>query len=268
MALAFPEIDPVAIRIGSFGVRWYALAYMAGLFGGWGVMRALVSRPPFAMTRRQLDDFLLYVTLGVVLGGRLGYVLFYKPSFFLQNPVEIVKLWEGGMSFHGGLLGVFIALVLFVRAKRLDIFAVGDVLCAAAPLGLFFGRIANFINSELYGRETTVPWAVIFPYGGPVGRHPSQLYEALLEGFALFVLLLLLWLKPGVRLRSGLISGVFLIGYGAARIFVEFFRQPDAFLGFLWGSVTMGQLLSAPLILSGVGLVFYAAQKASPEPRP
>lgn len=263
MALSFPDIDPVAIHIGSFGVRWYALAYIAGLLGGWRYMRRLVAHSPYAMTRVQLDDFLFFVTLGVILGGRLGYVLFYKPSFYFANPIDIFKIWEGGMSFHGGLLGVFVALIVFTRLKKLDISAVGDVLCAATPLGLFFGRIANFINAELYGREASadLPWAVIFPRGGNIPRHPSQLYEAALEGLVLFIILYFLWRIPSIRLRPGIISGAFMIGYGAARIVVEFFRQPDPFLGFLWGGATMGQILSIPLVLFGAGLILYAKRK-------
>jgi len=259
-ALVYPQIDPIAIALGPFGIRWYAIAYIVGLMLGWHYVKWLVRRPPHAMTEIEVDDFLVWATLGVVLGGRLGYVLFYKPMFYLQNPFEAVALWHGGMSFHGGLIGVVTAIILFSRQRRRSLLAVGDVVCCAVPIGLFFGRIANFINGELFGRVATadVPWAMVFPNGGPEPRHPSQLYEAGMEGLILFLLLFLMWKIPALRARQGTIAGIFLIGYGVARITGEFFRQPDAHLGFLWGGATMGQLLSLPLVAAGLFVIWWA----------
>jgi phosphatidylglycerol:prolipoprotein diacylglycerol transferase len=264
MALAFPNIDPVIVHIGNFGIRWYAVAYMVALVIGWRTMRRQVSKPPHAMTPEQVDDFLTWATLGVVLGGRLGYVLFYKPLYYLQDPLEILAIHNGGMSFHGGALGVILAIALFVRYRRLNFFAVGDAVCSVVPIGLFFGRIANFINGELFGRPAPpdLPWAMVFPAGGPLPRHPSQLYEAGLEGLLLFTVLQILWRNDSLRLRRGFVSGAFLAGYGLARIVGEFFRQPDPFLGFLWGGATMGQLLSIPLVLVGAGLMMAAKRPA------
>ena len=212
------------------------------------------------MTGEQGDDFLVWATLGVVLGGRIGYVLFYKPLYYLANPSEIFMVWQGGMSFHGGALGVILAVILFARRNRLNLFSIGDTVCTVVPIGLFFGRIANFINGELFGRPAPedLPWGVIFPGGGPIPRHPSQLYEAGLEGLLLLVVLHLLWRKPALRLRPGFLSGAFFAGYGIARIVSEFFRQPDAHLGFLWGGATMGQLLSLPLLMFGAILMIRA----------
>src|SRR5438093_416053 len=224
-AIPFPAIDPVAIAIGPFAIRWYALAYIVGLLIGWRFCLALADRAPRLVARSQIDDFLVWATLGVVLGGRLGYVLFYKPGYYLQHPIEALYLWHGGMSFHGGALGVTTAILLFTRARRLPIFAFSDIICAALPIGLLFGRIANFINGELFGRPTDVPWAMVFPNGGPVPRHPSQLYEALCEGLLLFLLLLVAEHR-GVRHRPGIVSGLFLIGYAVARMSGELFRQP------------------------------------------
>lgn len=258
-AIAYPHIDPIAIALGPFAIRWYAIAYIIGLVLGWRYVKWLVTKPPHAMRELDVDDFLVWATLGVVLGGRLGYVLFYKPLYYLHNPIEIPMLWHGGMAFHGGALGVIAAIILFARRRGLNLFAVGDVVCCAVPVGLFFGRIANFINGELFGRVAPdVPWAMIFPGGGPDPRHPSQLYQAGLEGLALFLVLFLLWRIRDVRDHRGTLSGVFLMGYGIARIIGEFFRQPDAHLGFLIGGATMGQLLSIPLIVAGAGVVLWA----------
>ncbi|MBC7953409.1 MAG: prolipoprotein diacylglyceryl transferase [Rhodospirillaceae bacterium] len=259
LALAYPHIDPIAIELGPFAIRWYAIAYIAGLMLGWRYVKFLASKPPHAMRDIDVDDFLVWATLGVVFGGRLGYVLFYKPLYYLNNPGEILMLWHGGMAFHGGALGVIVAIILFSRRRGLNLFAVGDVICCAVPIGLFFGRIANFINGELFGRVAPdVPWAMIFPGGGPDPRHPSQLYQAGLEGLALFVILFLLWRQRDIRAHRGTLSGVFLMGYGIARIIGEFFRQPDAHLGFLMGGATMGQLLSVPLVAVGAGVIWWA----------
>jgi phosphatidylglycerol:prolipoprotein diacylglycerol transferase len=264
MALPFPNIDPAIVRIGPIAIRWYALAYIAGLIGGWKYTRWLVTKPPFAMTLEQVDDFLMWATLGVVLGGRLGYVLFYKPLYYLANPLDALMVWQGGMSFHGGALGVIIAVIIFAKRNGLNLFAIGDTVCVVVPLGLFFGRIANFINGELFGRPAPedLPWAIVFPGGGPIPRHPSQLYEAGMEGLVLLIVLHLLWRQPALRLRSGFLSGAFLVGYGLARIIGEFFRQPDAHLGFLWGGATMGQLLSIPLLIAGGVLMVRAKRPA------
>jgi phosphatidylglycerol:prolipoprotein diacylglycerol transferase len=256
-ALVFPNIDPVLIQIGPFAIRWYALAYIAGIVLGWWWCKRLLAKPPHVMTPAAFDDFILWATLGIVLGGRLGYVLFYRPDYYLEQPLEALKVWQGGMSFHGGMLGTVLALVLFARRRRIPLLALSDVVACGVPFGLFFGRIANFINGELWGRVTDVPWGMVFPNAGPLPRHPSQLYQAGLEGIVLFLVLFVIE-RAGARQRPGLTTGVFLIGYGIARSIGELFRQPDAFLGFLVGGVTMGQLLSAPMILVGLYLVLRA----------
>jgi len=248
---------PVAIAFGPFVVRWYALAYIGGLLIGWRYCLLLADRPPRLVERRDVDDFLVWATLGVVLGGRIGYVLFYKPGYYIEHPLEALYVWHGGMSFHGGALGVIVAILWFTRARRLPVFAFSDIIAEAIPIGLFFGRIANFINGELYGRETDVPWAMVFPGGGPVPRHPSQLYEAMCEGLLLFPLLLIAEHK-GARWRPGIVSGLFLAGYAVARMSGELFRQPDVQLGFLVFGTTMGQLLSIPLLLAGIVLILWA----------
>jgi len=260
MSLPYPNIDPVALHLGPFALRWYALAYISGLVLGWRYVRALVARPPYAMSGEEVDDFLAWATLGVILGGRLGYVLFYKPGYFLDHPLEIPQLWHGGMSFHGGALGVIVAIILFARRRGRNLFLIGDVICCAEPIGQFFGRIANFINGELFGRAAPpdLPWGMVFPGGGPEPRHPSQLYQAGLEGAALALLLFLLWRFTGMRHHPGALSGAFLAGYGVARMGGEVFRQPDAHLGFLWGGFTMGQILSVPLVMAGAALIWAA----------
>jgi phosphatidylglycerol:prolipoprotein diacylglycerol transferase len=269
-AIPFPAIDPVAVAIGPFVVRWYALAYIAGLLIGWRYCLVLADRPPRLIERRDIDDFLVWATLGVVLGGRIGYVLFYQPGYYLQHPVEALYLWHGGMSFHGGALGVALAILLFTRARGLVVLAFSDVIAEAIPIGLFFGRIANFINGELFGRETDVPWAMAFPNGGPVPRHPSQLYEAVCEGLLLFLLLLIAEHR-GARRRPGIVTGLFLVGYAVARMSGELFRQPDAQLGFLVLGTTMGQLLSIPVLIAGILLIWWArrqpASTAAPQHR-
>ena len=256
-AIPFPAIDPVAVAIGPIVIRWYALAYIAGLLLGWRYCLALADRPPHLVQRRDVDDFLVWATLGVVLGGRLGYVLFYNPAYYLGHPLEALYLWQGGMSFHGGAIGVALAIWLFCRIRGIPFLAFGDIICAAIPIGLFFGRIANFINGELYGRVTEMPWAVVFPTGGMLPRHPSQLYEALCEGLILFLLLLAAD-RSGIRRHPGMLSGLFLAGYAVARMSGELFRQPDAQIGFLIFGTTMGQLLSIPLLLAGIWLIVRA----------
>ena len=255
LVLPFPDIDPIAVALGPLAIRWYSLAYIVGLIAAWRYCRRLAERPPNAVDPDQFDDFLLWATLGVVLGGRLGYVLFYKPAFFLANPLEILVIWQGGMSFHGGAAGVILAIILFARKRGISWLSLGDLVACAVPIGLFLGRLANFVNGELYGRAADVPWAMVFPRDPEqIPRHPSQLYEAGLEGIVLFLLLYLL-VRRGWLERPGAIGGAFLAGYGLARIIVEFFRQPDAHLGFLLGFTTMGQVLSLPLIIAGVILI-------------
>lgn len=263
LVIAFPNIDPVLFQVGPFAIRWYALAYIFGLIGAWQYLRVLVRRPPHPAEAIDVDDFLVWATLGVVLGGRLGYVLFYKAGFFLDNPLAILQVWKGGMSFHGGLLGVIVAGVLFARRRDIRMLPFADVVFCAAPIGLFLGRLANFVNGELFGRPSNVPWAMVFPRGGPIPRHPSQLYEAALEGLVLFVVLHLLWRIEAVRRRAGVLSGVFLVGYGLARTVVETFRQPDLHIGLLTGGSTMGQWLSAPMMVLGLYLIVRAKQSPS-----
>lgn len=259
LAIPFPAIDPVIVQLGPFAIRWYALAYIAGLVIGWQLLRRIVARAGWRLTPEAVDDFLVYATLGVILGGRLGYALFYQGGWYLQNPIEILYVWRGGMSFHGGLLGVLAAAWLFARRQGLPFLEVGDATALVAPIGLFLGRIANFINGELWGRVTEAPWGVVFPGGGPLPRHPSQLYEAALEGLLLLaVMQWLAWRRPRDPTGLGLPSGVFLTGYALARIVVELFREPDAQLGFLFGGVTMGQVLSLPMLLAGLWLILRA----------
>ena len=254
-AIAFPAIDPVAVEIGPLAIRWYALAYVAGILGGWRYMAVLTRRSANGIAARDVDDFVLWATLGIVLGGRLGYVLFYRPGDYLQDPLSVFALWQGGMSFHGGLCGVAVAAVLFAWRRDIPLLALGDLIGAAAPIGLFFGRLANFVNGELYGRPTTAPWGMVFPGAGPEPRHPSQLYEAVLEGLVLFtVCAVVVFAMRGLE-RAGLVGGVFFVGYAIARGFAELFRQPDAHLGFLIGGATMGQLLSIPVLLAGIWLI-------------
>lgn len=254
LALSYPEIDPIIVQLGPFAIRWYALAYIAGLVIGWRFLIRFSRMPGSHVTPQQADDFLVWATLGIIFGGRLGYVFFYKPLYYLSNPQEIFMVWQGGMSFHGGFLGVVLAAYLFSRKQKIPPLALADMLATVAPIGLFFGRIANFINGELYGRVTEAPWGIIFPNGGPLPRHPSQLYEAALEGLVLFILIYGLR-KSNLSNKPGLLTGTFLLGYALARGFVELFRQPDAHLGFLIGGMTMGQLLSIPMIIIGLYLI-------------
>jgi phosphatidylglycerol---prolipoprotein diacylglyceryl transferase len=260
-AIPYPVMDPVLIELGPFAIRWYALAYIVGLVVGWRWCLMLAKRPPLTVTALAVDDFLVWATLGVVLGGRLGYVLFYKPDYYFANPLEALQVWHGGMSFHGGALGVVAAILLFCRQRKLPILPFGDIIVCAVPIGLFFGRLANFINSELWGRVSDVPWAMVFPNGGPLPRHPSQLYEAGLEGLALFLIINGLERFTRIRERPGALSGVFLIGYGVARSIAELFREPDSFLGFLAFGLTMGQWLSLPLIIVGLVLLLRPARR-------
>lgn len=260
-AISYPAIDPVLIQLGPLAIRWYALAYIAGLLLGWRYIVWLTRLPQSPLSKEDVDDFIVWATFGVILGGRLGYTLFYRPDYYLSHPVDILFVWQGGMSFHGGLLGVMVAVWWFSRRRGLDTLGVGDYVACAAPIGLFFGRIANFINAELYGRVSDAPWAMVFPGGGPLPRHPSQLYEALLEGALLFVLLAIFVRKEPFRLRRGTLFGAFLVGYGITRAIAELFREPDAHIGFLAAGATMGQLLSAPVFLFGLYLLIRAKRQ-------
>lgn len=262
LVIPYPDFDPILVQFGPFAVRWYALAYIGGILLGWLYARALIRRQrywggPAPVTTLELDDFILWVTFGIIVGGRLGYVLFYNLPYFIEHPSEILQVWHGGMSFHGGFTGCVLAVILFTRKRGLPILSLGDIICAVGPIGLFLGRLANFINGELWGRPADVSWAMVFPNGGPTPRHPSQLYEAALEGLVLMVILALL-VRAGALKRPGLIIGVFAVGYAVARTVAEFFREPDAQLGFLWGGATMGQLLSVPLFLAGLAFIAYA----------
>jgi len=292
LALPFPALDPVAFEIpgiafefpetikdwvvsahldiGPFPIRWYALAYLAGFILGWRTCVALVRRRGGRPDGADIDDFLTWAVLGVIFGGRFGYVVFYNAGYYLQHPLEALMIWHGGMSFHGGLIGIIVSILLFSRQRGISPLALGDMIACVVPIGLFFGRIANFINGELYGRVSDVAWAVTFPRGGPFPRHPSQLYEAVLEGAVLFVIMMVLARRPTLLHRTGSLSGIFLFCYGIARMIGECFREPDAHLGFLiqpmaesWGlggGVTMGQVLSAPMVAIGLAVWALAAR--------
>jgi phosphatidylglycerol---prolipoprotein diacylglyceryl transferase len=301
--LLYPQFNPVLVQLGPFGIRWYALAYIAGLVLGWRLMRRLVLRAPEVATQLQVDDFLTWATLGVVLGGRLGYVLFYQPGHYAAYPVQIVEVWDGGMSFHGGMIGVGVAIAIFCRRNGIPILGFADRIAVCAPIGLGLGRIANFINGELWGRPAPLWWpgAMVFPNAIPtdrpsmdvyqalqgtvcagldpsacVPRYPSELYEAFMEGLVLFILMLLLVRRDSLRARFGWLTGAFLIGYGIARTLCEFFRAPDFFLRFLVVDLglSMGQLLCIPMLIAGAWLIWRAhpaplpAPQVSPRPAP
>jgi phosphatidylglycerol:prolipoprotein diacylglycerol transferase len=274
VTLTFPNIGPeifhidafqlFGLTLGPFALRWYALAYIVGLLIGWRYCVWLAKKPPVTVTTLELDDFLVWAIVAVILGGRLGYVLFYQPGQYFADPLTILRLWQGGMSFHGGCAGVIIALILFARRRKIPFLAFCDIVTAAVPIGLFLGRVANFVNAELYGRPTDVPWAMVFPNSDGQPRHPSQLYEAGLEGFVLFTILFILMQNESIRRRHGLVTGVFLAGYAVSRIFVELFREPDAFLGFIAVGTTMGQWLSLPMLIAG-GYFIRRALRAEPQ---
>jgi len=264
--LPFPAFDPVLVSVGPFAIRWYALAYIVGILLGWLYARAIIKTEKYwsgvpPLTVLDYDDFIVWVTLGIILGGRTGYVLFYNLPHFIEHPAEIIEVWKGGMSFHGGFLGCVLAVLLFGWKRNISVLSLGDITCAVGPIGLFLGRIANFINGELWGRAAPdVPWAMVFPNGGPTPRHPSQLYEAAMEGVLLFAILTVA-IRMGALRRPGLIIGLFAMCYAVLRSCGEFFREPDAQLGFLWGGMTMGMLLSVPLFLAGVGFAMVALRK-------
>jgi phosphatidylglycerol:prolipoprotein diacylglycerol transferase len=267
LSITFPDINPVAVQFGPFAVKWYGLAYMAGLLLGWFYVKYLLrqdrlwpgGKAPFSP--QKTDDLLLYMTLGVLLGGRLGYVLFYEPRFFLSRPWEIPAIWNGGMAFHGALIGSITAIVLFAQRIGAIPWSVLDACAAATPMGLFFGRLANFINGELWGRPSTVAWSMVFPGGGPVSRHPSQLYEASLEGLVLFAVLWWLTYHKLALRWPGFIGGAFLTGYGLARSFCELFREPDPGHWLTFGSLTAGIFYSLPMIAVGIYMMWTAGQR-------
>ncbi|HVV41845.1 MAG TPA: prolipoprotein diacylglyceryl transferase [Nitrobacter sp.] len=272
LLITYPTFNPIAIAIGPFAIRWYALAYIGGILLGWIYARSLLKNDslwgrPAPISLIELDDFILWVTIGIILGGRTGYVLFYNLDFFVQHPAEIFELWKGGMSFHGGFMGCVVAVIAFCWKRGLPVLSLGDITTAVGPIGLFLGRIANFINDELWGRpaDPSLPWAMIFPTGGPLPRHPSQLYEATLEGIVLFAVLALM-IRAGALKRPGLILGSFITLYAIARITGEFFREPDPQLGFLWGGLTMGMLLSVPMIVVGLAIAIVAWRRGPQVP--
>ncbi|QRM44845.1 prolipoprotein diacylglyceryl transferase [Rhizobium sp. BG4] len=269
--MPFPDIDPIAFSIGPLAIHWYGLAYVVGIMLGWFYARRLAGNDSLwpanasPITKTQLDDFVVWAALGIVLGGRIGYILFYDMPAVIESPIRAIQIWNGGMSFHGGITGTTLAMILFARKNNIPIWSLFDIVAGVVPIGLFFGRIANFINGELWGRLADVPWAVVFPSGGPFARHPSQLYEAGLEGIVLLSVLALLIYGFRALKSPGLISGVFVCGYALSRIFVEFFREPDAQLGYLLGTgwLTMGMVLSFPMILLGLWAIVRARRQVA-----
>ncbi|WP_294395533.1 prolipoprotein diacylglyceryl transferase [uncultured Sphingomonas sp.] len=262
LSYASLHLSPVALDLGILQIRWYSLAYIAGIVIGWWYLTRLIAQPGAPMARRHADDFVFYATLGIILGGRIGYVLFYDP-WMLKDPLQALRLWDGGMSFHGGAFGTVIAIWWLTRANGLSMLRFVDYIACCAPFGLFFGRLANFVNGELWGRVTDVPWGMVFPgaEAGPYPRHPSQLYEAGLEGIVLFTILFLLFWKTNARYKPGLLLGTFLTGYGVARFLVEYVREPDVQLGILSWGLSMGQTLSLPMILVGLYFILTAARR-------
>lgn len=260
--MLFPDIDPIALTLGPLVIRWYALAYVAGILLGYQYIAWLDKKQPQPFfTDRARDDLIVYAVAGIILGGRIGYVLFYNLHYYLSNPADIAAIWHGGMSFHGGLLGIFVAFYLHARRHGLAWLRLMDFLAVATPIGLFFGRCANFVNGELYGRATDAPWGMVFPGGGPLPRHPSQLYEAGLEGLLLFIVLYIVAVHTRALHYRGVLGGIFLAGYGLSRFIVEFFREPDAQLGTFAYGISMGQILCIPMVLVGLWVLCTAYKK-------
>ena len=265
MALEFPNINPVALDLGIVQIHWYALAYVVGFITAWRLAIYLCQLDGGTSARPNkddIDDYMTWAILGVLLGGRIGYVLFYNLPTYLDNPTEALKIWHGGMSFHGGVIGVVLSLILFSKFKQVPFWRLADIAAAVTPIGFFLGRIANFINGELYGRVTDVSWGVIFPRGGEEPRHPSQIYQALTEGLLLFIILFILIRIKSVRIRAGVVSACFMIGYGIFRFACEFYREPDVQLGFIVQQVTMGQILCIPMIIAGLAIFYVAGRNA------
>lgn len=259
--LKFPNIDPVIISVGPLGVTWYSLSYVVGIMLGWYYVLDIAKKKQANILKKNIDDFVSWVIIGIIVGGRLGYVLFYDPAKYFSNPIEILKTYEGGMSFHGGISGFIISSFIFCRYYKIYYWTLADICAAAAPIGLFFGRIANFINAELYGRVTDVAWGVIFPYSDMQPRHPSQLYESFLEGLVLFFILKYLVFKQNALKKPGFLSGIFLIFYALFRIIIEFFREPDEKIGYIFHYFTMGQLLCIPMIIIGLILIYNSSKQ-------
>ena len=257
MAIDFPNIDPVLFYIGPLAIRWYSLSYIFGIMFGWLFFSRIQH---FSMTKKQLDSMLSYIILGIIIGARLG-MLFYDPITYLRNPFLLIKIWEGGMSFHGGLIGITCSLYIFCKKNNIPFISVLDLAACCAPIGLFFGRIANFINGELWGRVTGVRWGVIFPFAGPLPRHPSQIYEAVFEGLILFLIMMILLLKTKSRSYTGLLSGIMSTLYALIRISIEFFREPDLNICYSIFCITLGQLLSLPMIVIGLLLIIHSQKQ-------
>ena len=253
-AIILPEFNTFAVQFGGFGIRWYAVAYLVGMLAGWYLLRREADHKQSPLQPQTVDILINYVLFGVIIGGRLGYILFYNSAYYLAHPLAMLRIWEGGMAFHGALLGVAIAALIMAKRHHVPFFVLTDRIALVVPIGLFFGRLSNFINGELYGRVTALPWAMVFPISDGQPRHPSQLYEAGLEGLLLGVIMLMLW-RRGWLQQHGRITGVLLAGYGVARSMIEFVREPDAQIGLLLDSVSMGQLLSVPMIIFGICLV-------------
>ena len=253
-AIILPEFNRFAVQFGGFGIRWYAIAYLVGLLAGWYLLRREASHIGSPLRLETVDILLNYVLFGIIVGGRLGYILFYNSAYYLAHPLAMLRIWEGGMAFHGALLGIAVAVLIMAKRHNVPFFVLTDRIALVVPIGLFFGRLSNFINGELYGRVTTLPWAMVFPNSDGQPRHPSQLYEAGLEGLLLGVVMLMLWRRGWLR-QHGRVTGVLLAGYGVARSLIEFVREPDAQIGLLLDSVSMGQVLSVPMIVFGGYLI-------------
>jgi phosphatidylglycerol:prolipoprotein diacylglycerol transferase len=263
LAILFPHIDPVAISIGPIDIRWYALAYVTGIVLGCYYVGFLAKKQAHNVTKAILDDLMTYIIFGIIIGGRLGYAIFYNPNYYISHPLEVLFTWQGGMSFHGGLIGAIVSVYLLCRKHKIAFFTITDLIACASPIGIFLGRIANFINGELYGRVTGMPWGVIFPGGGNLPRHPSQLYEAFSEGLVTFIILNILIYQTKALDKPGLMSGMFLLLYSVSRITVENFREPDAHIGFIFGSLTVGQILSSAMLISGIYIIYRANKHTS-----
>ena len=257
------NFDPVLIDLGLFQIRWYSIAYILGIILGWIyavkiIIKSQNNKYNFeSIKKSDFDDLIIYLVVGIILGGRLGYIIFYNLEYYTQNFSEIFKLWQGGMSFHGGLLGVIVAIFIYSKNKKVSFFKCSDIIACVAPIGLFLGRIANYINGELFGKISTLPWAVIFPNGGNIARHPSQIYEAILEGFVLFILINFLALKKHLIIKTGYVSSFFLIFYSILRIFSENFREPDQHLGYFFNYFSMGTILSIFTLIFGFLIIFF-----------
>ncbi len=260
--LAYPEISPIAFSLGPLAVRWYSLAYLFGILSAWFLLLRNIKKYQLPLDKAKVEDLVFYVTLGIILGGRLGYAIFYGGAAMWQNPLHLLEIWKGGMSFHGGVAGVIIAVYVYARKIQYSFLGLMDLVALYTPIGIFLGRLANFVNDELWGRVSNVAWAVRFPNGGFLPRHPSQLYEAFLEGLVMLVILNFAWRYKAVREKHGVVSALFVLFYGIFRMLLEQFREPDMQLGFIIGHITMGQLLSLPLVLTGVALLFWRFKPA------